>query len=71
MLAFNPVKRCTVKEALDHPYLLGVREPSEEVLDLSLPFPPEYREQQLTLDTVIINSLLPKPYLILTLKSGR
>ena len=33
MLAFNPLKRCSVEEALSHPYLASIRDADDEVCD--------------------------------------
>lgn len=30
MLAFDPAKRCTVEQALEHPYLASLHDPEEE-----------------------------------------
>jgi len=37
MLVFNPAKRCTVEEALEHPYFQSIREENDETMCETVP----------------------------------
>jgi mitogen-activated protein kinase 1/3 len=47
MLAFDPGKRCTVQEALEHPYFEDIYDPSE-IPQTSAMFDFEFEEFELT-----------------------
>lgn len=68
MLAFDPSKRCTVEEALAHPYLASLHDPEEEPgCDAIFNFDFEHFElQKDTFQGVLLISLSPCFPLFLT-----
>ncbi|EQC41440.1 CMGC/MAPK protein kinase [Saprolegnia diclina VS20] len=52
MLVFNPRERITVDDALGHPYLAGIREPSVEQTCVNGPFDFAFEDAELTKDAL-------------------